>query len=722
MSADFLMQSALEACNKIEDQETRDNIKTFLSNLGEQLDRKNDNSTHSSEEKLRLSFDKQSSSMLCFTNPQLQIKRFNDNFLHFLGYTQSELINKPFHDLIKKDSQNFFQETIIKQLKASNSVQNIELPILKKNGEHIEIAFSAVVQNDNDDNWTEILISLDNIGELKKAKLALANIEQHFEHLYQSTFAIIYSIDHKNSKILNVSDCWLSNFGYSSEEVIGHHLDEFMREESKKYFNTVILNKCLKGKPFKEIPMQFLKKDGQSINVLLSATIENDLKENTRKAFFIFEDVTLLKKAEDALKEKITKENAILSAIQTPLKEGLNKLLTLKEKIPKNLQEELSSVLENLSSDNLLRPYFSLPDASMDLDREINKWLIKEYSMFATSYAYSPPSTLPPLDKNNDLGKLNSLNFNSFDYINNQFELIDLLIQMFEHFDLLHTFHISKDSLNFFLHKSKTEYRNVPYHNFLHAFDVTQMVFYFLTKGDLCKYLTELDIFSLLISTIGHDICHPGLNNNFQEMTQSPLALTYNDQSILENYHLSNIFQIIYYSGCNLFKNLSQGIVNEIRKVIISNILATDMKYHFEILTLFSNRSKKSKIFDRLKSEDRLLLMKLSLKCADVGNPARPYRISKKWTEHVMNEFFLQGDLEKTAGLPVSSFMDRESTSIAKSQTAFIEFIAKPLFGSFALIFPNIQECAYNLEENSRIWNKILLKEESDRNSNSERS
>ena len=43
----------------------------------------------------------------------------------------------------------------------------------------------------------------------------------------------------------------------------------------------------------------------------------------------------------------------------------------------------------------------------------------------------------------------------------------------------------------------------------------------------------------LLVSTLVHDVDHNGLNNNFHINSQSPLAVLYNDISVLENHHCS---------------------------------------------------------------------------------------------------------------------------------------------------------------------------------------
>lgn len=43
-----------------------------------------------------------------------------------------------------------------------------------------------------------------------------------------------------------------------------------------------------------------------------------------------------------------------------------------------------------------------------------------------------------------------------------------------------------------------------------------------------------------------------------------------------------------------------------------------------------------------------------------------------------MEEFFKQGDKEKSLGLPYSPLCDRNTTMVAESQIGFIDFILSP--------------------------------------------
>ena len=57
--------------------------------------------------------------------------------------------------------------------------------------------------------------------------------------------------------------------------------------------------------------------------------------------------------------------------------------------------------------------------------------------------------------------------------------------------------------------------------------------------------MTDLDVFTSLISGAAHDMDHPGSNNVFETKTRSKLALLYNDNAVLENHHTASFFFLL---------------------------------------------------------------------------------------------------------------------------------------------------------------------------------
>lgn len=158
---------------------------------------------------------------------------------------------------------------------------------------------------------------------------------------------------------------------------------------------------------------------------------------------------------------------------------------------------------------------------------------------------------------------------------------------------------------------------------------------------------------ALLLAAAIHDYDHPGLNNAFQVQTNSELALRYNDKSVLENHHCSAALTLIY-KVClvycfnlfiqegdkyNFMCNLSKEDQQILRQRIIDLVIATDLASHFDTLSQFKTKIS-SGVFNKYNSDDRLILMKIALKIADIGNTAKPAGLYLKWVERITEEFF----------------------------------------------------------------------------------
>ena len=96
------------------------------------------------------------------------------------------------------------------------------------------------------------------------------------------------------------------------------------------------------------------------------------------------------------------------------------------------------------------------------------------------------------------------------------------------------------------------------------------------------------------------------------------------------------------------------------------------------------------------------------LHLADISNLAKPHLVSVKWTDRVLEEFFLQGDEEAQLGLPVSPLCDRETTKKPDSQMGFIQFVVKPGYDLLATIFPQLRDCVIPyIEQNFQYWEEL---------------
>ncbi|KAJ6665184.1 hypothetical protein lerEdw1_004232 [Lerista edwardsae] len=270
-----------------------------------------------------------------------------------------------------------------------------------------------------------------------------------------------------------------------------------------------------------------------------------------------------------------------------------------------------------------------------------------------------------------------------------------MMYELFTRYDLLSRFKIPVPSLILFgeaLETGYSKYKN-PYHNLIHAADVTHTVHCIMLLTGIMHWLTELEILAMLFAAAVHDYEHTGTTNNFHIQTRSDVAILYNDRSVLENHHVSAAYRIMQEDEMNILVNLTKDEWRELRSLVIEMVLATDMSGHFQQIKSMRHTIQQTEGIDKSRA------MSLILHAADISHPAKTWELHYRWTMALMEEFFRQGDKEAELGLPFSPLCDRKSTMVAQSQIGFIDFIVKPTFSLLTdsmekIVFPLIEEAS----------------------------
>lgn len=331
--------------------------------------------------------------------------------------------------------------------------------------------------------------------------------------------------------------------------------------------------------------------------------------------------------------------------------------------------------------------------------------------------------------------KMSNWNFQIFELVEKMGEksgriLSQVMYTLFQDTGLLETFKIPTQEFMNYFRALENGYRDIPYHNRIHATDVLHAVWYLTTRpipglqqshdnheaeteadsdgrlgsgqiayissksccipdesyGCLSSNIPALELMALYVAAAMHDYDHPGRTNAFLVATNAPQAVLYNDRSVLENHHAASAWNL-YLSRpeYNFLLNLDHVEFKRFRFLVIEAILATDLKKHFDFLAEFNAKANdvNSNGIEWTSENDRLLVCQVCIKLADINGPAKARDLHLRWTEGIVNEFYEQGDEEATLGLPISPFMDRSSPQLAKLQESFITHIVGPLCNSY---------------------------------------
>lgn len=215
---------------------------------------------------------------------------------------------------------------------------------------------------------------------------------------------------------------------------------------------------------------------------------------------------------------------------------------------------------------------------------------------------------------------------------------------------------------------------------------------------------------------------------------ETEFAIVYNgiftnlDVAVLENYHVSEAFRLLKKPENNILARFQKDVYRLVRQRVIECILATDMANHSKHLNQMNSRLdildiKEGKNVEKFLGDNKTKnfeaqqgVLNMIIHTADVSNPGKPYHVYDEWIGLLFQEFFAQGDLEKSNNLPVSLLCDREITNITKAQIGFINYIVKPTFECLLRIVPECKEYMENINSNLKAFeSKLAIEQEAEK-------
>ncbi|KAJ8343978.1 hypothetical protein SKAU_G00313070 [Synaphobranchus kaupii] len=425
--------------------------------------------------------------------------------------------------------------------------------------------------------------------------------------------------------------------------------------------------------------------------------------------------------------------------IEAPITKVINIINAAQESSPMPVSDALDRVLEILRTTELYSPQLAPKEEDPHTNDLVGGLMLdglrrlsgNEY-IFATKH-HIPSHLITPLSLNDiPLRVAQTMeNEESWDFDIVSLEtatlkrpLVFLGLKIFSRFGVCEFLNCPETTLRAWLSVIEANYHSSnSYHNSSHAADVLHATAYFLCKERVKQSLDPVDEVAALIAATVHDVDHPGRTNSFLCNAGSELAVLYNDTAVLESHHAALAFQLTTRDDkCNIFKNMDRNEYRSLRQAIIDMVLATEMTKHFEHVNKFVNSINKplaaveenggsgeeecaSNILTS--PENRILIKRMLIKCADISNPCRPLELCIEWAGRISEEYFAQTDEEKQQGLPVvMPVFDRNTCSIPKSQMSFIDYFITDMFDAWDA-FADLPNLMQHLDGNFKYWKSL---------------
>lgn len=274
----------------------------------------------------------------------------------------------------------------------------------------------------------------------------------------------------------------------------------------------------------------------------------------------------------------------------------------------------------------------------------------------------------------------------------NEVEGVNVLARMLENLKVPGILRKSMDVISDFIFDVCDLMHDAPYHNFNHVVDVSQCLYVYLVGTRLASCVRPCELAGAFLAAVCHDLDHPGYSNVYVNNEGLAVSKRYDRESPLENHSVACFRRLC--AKHDLLGNLAHDDRRRVDAMVEVMILRTDMKHHASLLDAVAEAEvgDGSSFLDDVGGID--LVLSLALKCADISNQARPWKVASRWNLAVYREFWREGDADARKKRKVNPVHVRPKTKgdIAKKSVGFIKFVVQPLYETYARCLQTLQD------------------------------
>jgi PAS domain S-box-containing protein len=227
----------------------------------------------------------------------------NDSFVERLGYPREHLIGRLPDDYVTPDTLQRIKEEFRPALRRTGKLENKPVSFVTSSGEVVDCVVDAIIEYDPEGRFLQTIAMYSEVTDQARASFK-------YRDLYRSTPAMLHTLD-ADGQIQTITDHWLQKLGYTREEVLGRPVTDFYSEADRRKFTGVKLQDAINRGEFNNVDRQMVTKDGQVLDIVMSAISHRDTSGNVDRMLVASKDVTERKRAERQLRQTLA-ENARL--------------------------------------------------------------------------------------------------------------------------------------------------------------------------------------------------------------------------------------------------------------------------------------------------------------------------------------------------------------------------------------------------------------------------
>jgi len=227
----------------------------------------------------------------------------NDAILSRLGYDRGDMVGHRPEEFATPESARRVSKELRPALRRTGKLENKPVSFIARSGEVVDCLTNAFVEFDREGEFLRTVAMYTEISDQ-------ARVNFKYRSLYRSTPAMLHTVDN-DGLIVTVTDHWLQKLGFKREEVVGRPITDFFSAADRKLYADGRLKKLIREGGFSNLKRQMVTKNGQVIDLAMSAISQPDERGDVDHMLVASKDVTERNRAERELRRTLA-ENARL--------------------------------------------------------------------------------------------------------------------------------------------------------------------------------------------------------------------------------------------------------------------------------------------------------------------------------------------------------------------------------------------------------------------------
>ncbi|NVN89302.1 MAG: PAS domain S-box protein [Desulfuromonadales bacterium] len=251
-----------------------------------------------SEERMRLYFERQLVGM-AITSPGKGWLQVNDRLCLMLGYGSDELVRLTWEELTHPDDLVADLVCFERLLRGEINDYSLEKRFIRKDGATVYANLSVGCVRAESGSVEYLLALLEDISERKQVEKALRESENRYRLIVETAEEGIWQVD-REWKTTYVNQRMEQMLGCRRGEMLGRPITDFMDDEGRQAAQELVSRR---EEGIRELhDFRFVRRDGSSIDVLLSTTSLKDEQGAFAGSIALVTDISDRKRAEEELK------------------------------------------------------------------------------------------------------------------------------------------------------------------------------------------------------------------------------------------------------------------------------------------------------------------------------------------------------------------------------------------------------------------------------------